>query len=207
MKNTPILQNLKFLKEDMESKGWVIEAFTFEYKKKDYIVLVKLYVENEEKPEYALLKLEFIDSTDFNNTLIVSANSSRLMVDPKTLREFFNINYASNLGDILQQFYQQLSGFIPIQVNPHQPDNIKSVMISSLSKSDSQDPNKIYCFKVKRNPNNDKRSLYNDNKTKLLRPALYAVFKEERSISFCYSLHKENEKTDEEILLNFGKKK
>jgi len=37
------------------------------------------------------------------------------------------------------------------------PDSVsvleKTAMVSSLSKSDSEDPNKIYCTKVKRNQN------------------------------------------------------
>lgn len=207
MKSTHILQNLKLLKEDMEDKGWVIEAFTFHYKNINYIVLVKLYLENEQKPEYALLKLEFIKANDTDNTLIVPANSNQIMIKPQILREFFNINYSPNLRDILQQFYEYFSGFIPTQLNLNKPDNIKKLMVSSLSKSDSENPDKIYCYTVKRNSNNEKRSPFNDNKTQLLRPALYTRFKEERTISFCYSLHPQKEKTNEEILLNFGRRR
>ncbi|MFP3833083.1 DUF6037 family protein [Chryseobacterium sp. SIMBA_028] len=207
MKSAHILQNLKLLKEDMEDKGWVIEAFTFNYKSESYIVLVKLYVEDEKRPEYALLKLEFINANDSSNTLVVPANSNHIMIDPQTLREFFNISYAPNLGEILHQFYLHFSSFIPTHVNPNQPDYIKKLMVSSLSKSDSEDPDKIYCYTVKRNPDNEKRSPFNDNKTQLLRSTLYARFKEERTISFCYSLHQEKEKTDEEILLNFGQRR
>lgn len=207
MKSTHILQNLKLLKEDMEDKGWVIEAFTFPYKKINYIVLVKLYVENKKKPEYALLELEFIKANDSNHTLIVPANSNQIMITPQTLREFFNINYSSNLRDILQQFYEYFSGFIPTQVNPNKSDNIKNLMVSSLSKSDGKNPDKKYCYTVKRNSNNEKRSPFNNNKTQLLRPALYERFKDERTISFCYSLHPQKEKTDQEILLNFGQRR
>lgn len=206
MKSTPILQNLKLLKEDMESKGWVIEAFTFNYKSISYIVLVKLYIENEKRPEYALLKLEFIKANDSDHTLIVPANSNQIMISAQTLREFFNIIYSSNLRDILQQFYQYFSGFIPTQVNPNHPYNIRRLMVFSLSKSDSKDPNKIYCYTVKRNPDNEKRSPFNDNKTQLLRPTLYAKFKEERTISFCYSSDLKDEETDQEILLNFSQR-
>ncbi|WP_284461604.1 DUF6037 family protein [Chryseobacterium sp.] len=207
MKNTHLLQNLKELKEDMENKGWVIEAFTFNYKSESYIVLVKLYVENEKRPEYALLKLEFIKADDSGHTLTAPANSNQIMISAQKLREFFNISYSSNLGDILEQFYQHFSGFIPTQVNPNHPANIRRLMVSSLSKSDSKDPNKIYCYTVKRNPDNEKRTPFNDNKTQLLRPTLYAKFKEELTISFCYSLDQKDEKTDEEILLNFGKRR
>lgn len=45
-------------------------------------------------------------------------------------------------------------------------------VVQSLSKSDSEDPSKIYCNKVRRNPNNGYRSEFNADKTKLLRPSL-----------------------------------
>ncbi|TZG00095.1 hypothetical protein FW781_09255 (plasmid) [Chryseobacterium panacisoli] len=206
MKSKHILQNLKLLKKDMEDKGWVIEAFTFNYKNINYIVLVKLYIENEKRPEYALLKLEFIKANDPEHTLAVPAKSNQLMISAQTLREFFNISFSTNLGDILQQFYQHFSGFIPTQVNPNHPDNIRRLMVSSLSKSDSKDPNKIYCYTVKRNPDNEKRTPFNDNKTQLLRPTLYAKFKEEPMISFCYSFDQKDERTDQEILLKFSQR-
>ena len=56
------------------------------------------------------------------------------------------------------------------------------------------------------NPYNVNRTQFNDNKTKILRPNLYLKFKEELAISFCYSNEKNDEKTDEEILLNFSKR-
>ena len=48
------------------------------------------------------------------------------------------------------------------------PDNTsdeeKSAMVKSLSISDSEDPNKIYCYKIRRNPNSGKRSDFNSDK-------------------------------------------
>lgn len=55
-----VFASFKLLKEDMESLGWVIEAFLFKYKNYTYIVLAKLYQENERKPKFALMKAEFI---------------------------------------------------------------------------------------------------------------------------------------------------
>ena len=44
-------------------------------------------------------------------------------------------------------------------------------MVEILSKSDSEDPNKIYCNRV--GGNNGSRSDFDSAKTKLLRPSLY----------------------------------
>jgi len=51
----------------------------------------------------------------------------------------------------------------------------KVAMVRSLSNSDSEDPNKIYCTKVRRNPVGNKRNEFNADKTKLLRGALFWI--------------------------------
>ena len=63
-------------------------------------------------------------------------------------------------------------------------------MIKSLSKSDSEDPNKVYCYKVRRNPKGQMRSFFNADKT----------------ISFCYSADQNDENDDATILYNFSNK-
>ncbi|WP_420886369.1 DUF6037 family protein [Bombilactobacillus mellis] len=78
-------------------------------------------------------------------------------------------------------------------------------MIASLSKSDSENPNKIYCFAVKRDAKISKRSEFNGNKAHLLRSSLFEKYKDDDSISFCFSNNKGVEKTDSEIMQSFSK--
>ncbi|MCC9062089.1 DUF6037 family protein [Flavobacterium piscisymbiosum] len=200
-----LFDNLSLLKEDLEKNGWILEAFNFNYKGNNYVVLAKLYLKGEEKPKYALLKTEFIRADDFNKSLTLSVNSKGFIdIDVKLLRLFFNIEYSRNLGEIIKQFAEYFSSFIPNQINFNKSKLQKQCVIFSLSKSDNQDPNKIYCFTVKRNPGNQYRTSFNDNKTRILRPNLYLKFKEEPTISFCYSLEKSDEKNDEEIIEKFA---
>jgi hypothetical protein len=199
--------NFKLLKKDMEGNGWIIEAFSFNYKDCDYIILVKLYQKNEKKPKYALLRTEIIKADNIDKSITFPVNSSGFMTDPQTLREFFNIDYSKNLRDILVQFNNYFSNFIPIKVNAKKSDILKNSMISSLSKSDSENPDKKYCYTVRRNSVNGNRSPFNDNKTKLLRPELYLKFKDEPTISFCYSKESTDEKNNTEILLKFSERK
>ncbi|WP_341908386.1 DUF6037 family protein [Fluviicola taffensis] len=201
-----IFENFRLLKESMQNEGWIIDAFAFQYKTTNYIVLVKLYMENENRPKYALLKTEFLKESNFANRLIVPVNINGFMIETKILRNFFAIEYSENLGNILQQFNEYFSKFIPVEVNISKPDSLIQPMLNSLSKSDSEDPEKRYCFKVKRNPKGELRTVYNDNKTKILRTKLYETFEKEKTISFCYSKDILTEKTDEEILLNFSKR-
>lgn len=207
-----VFDNLKLLKRDMEAKGWVIDSFYFNYKEQDYIVLVKLFEENEQPPEYASLKLEFLKENNFADMLPVYANSVRLFADAKTLREYFGIEYSSNLGDLLSQFSQTLAQFIPTEVNVNKTEQQKEAMCRSLSKSDSEDPRKKYCFSVRRNPPREngelgQRSPFNDNKTRLYRPSLYERIGAETNLSFRYSIEPSEEKSNEEIIANWTKNK
>lgn len=211
------LNNLLFLKKDMEKNGWVIESFRFNYKDHNYIVLVILYQDNEPKPQYALLQLDFLDANDFDNHLIIPANSAGLMTDAKTLRLFFGIEYAENLGDILRQFANQLGEFIPRAVNVQKPTEERKAIVHTLSKKDTENPNKVFCFAVKRNSvvinksagvsKQQKRSPYNDNKTRLLRPSLYEKLGKDDTLSFCYSDDPTKDYSDEIIVDSWNKRK
>jgi len=207
-----IFENLKLLKQDMKSKKWVIESFYFRYKKQNYIVLVKLFEKDEKIPEYALVKLEFLRENDFSDMFSVYANSVKLFTDAKTLRKYFGIEYSTNLGDILSQFSQIFAEFIPTQVSETKTEKQKDAMCGSLSKSDSEDPRKKYCFSVRRNPSREdgelgKRSDFNDNKTRLRRPDLYARLGADSNLSFRYSMNPDDEESDESIISKWTKNK
>lgn len=201
-----LLSNLKELKDDMVNKDWTICSFIFRYKGIQYIVLVKRFVGTEQRVnEYALVKLHFMKYNNINDDMQVEANSSSLIIEAKKLREYFGIEYTDNLGDILQQFTERLGNVIPKNV-PECISNIERIaMVRSLSRSDSEDPNKIYCNKVKRNSNGGRRSVFNADKTKLLRASLFEYFRNEPNISFCYYADPVMENDDATILRNFSK--
>ena len=201
-----MLENLKSLKKDMKNNGWTICSFLFKYKNKNYIVLVKRFVGSVKRiSEYALVKLEFMKEADLTDLLEVEANSNRLIIDAKTLRKYFGIEYSNNLGDIINQFSNQLGDSIPTNIKINISDIEKQAMVYSLSISDSEDPEKIYCTMARRNPEGKKRSEFNSDKTKLLRGELFNYFKDDESISFCYSKEPEKENDDVTILKNFSK--
>ena len=201
-----LLENLRQLKEDMRNKGWTICSFLFKYKKIVYIVLVKRFVGTEKRiDKYALVKLHFMKANNLSDELQVEANVKKLIVDPKKLREYFGIEYRENLGNILQQFTENLGRVIPTKMSENSSKMEKSAMVRSLSKSDSEDPNKIYCNKVRRNRDGGQRSEFNSDKTRLLRPMLFREFCNDKSISFCYYADKEMENDDATIIRNFSK--
>lgn len=201
-----LLSNLTELKNDMVSKKWTICSFLFRYKSVVYIVLVKRFVGKEKREnKYALVKLHFMKRDDLNDELEIEANSSRLLIDAKTLRQYFGIEYKYNLGDILKQFTKTFGKAIPTNIPNNISDEEKYAMVKSLSISDSEDPNKIYCYKIRRNPDGEKRSDFNSDKTKLIRPDLFKKFENEPGVSFCYSDDSLKENNDSNILYNFSK--
>ncbi|HIQ77612.1 MAG TPA: hypothetical protein IAB79_09255 [Candidatus Faecousia excrementipullorum] len=203
------LSNLKLLKDDMVAKGWSICDFLFCYKGIEYIVLVKRFVGAEKRIDpYALVKLHFLKYDNIQDSLEVEANCGGLLVDAKALREYFGITYSKNLGDILAQFSENLGNSIPKKMRDtlNISDKEKTALVYSLSKSDSEDPNKIYCTGLRRNPSGQVRSAYNADKTKLLRRGLYEKFANDKSISFCYSTDSAKEKGDAAICQAFSNK-
>ncbi len=201
-----LLGNLKALKDDMVKNEWTIASFLFFYKKIEYIVLVKRFVGAEKRRnKYALVKLHFMKSDDLKDELIVEANCSKLIIDAKELRIYFGIEYADNLGDILKQFTEELGKSIPVKIPNVVSAKEKNAMVNSLSKSDSENPNKIYCNKVKRNSDGGRRSEFNADKTKLLRNTLFDYFRNEPNVSFCYYEDPAMENDDATILRNFSK--
>lgn len=199
-----VFESFKLLKTDMVANGWVIEAFPFNYKNRDYIVLAKLYEDGEKKPKYALMKVEILKSEKINERLVSAVNANGFMTEAKLLRAFFDIEYGENLGNLLSQFNEYFAQFIPTHVSLGKSPHVEEAMVISLSKSDSQDPNKRFCYGVMRNSDGRQRTPFNDNKTRLLRPTLYPEFSSDLSISFCYSTDANDHKSDAVIIQNFS---
>lgn len=208
-----LLDNLRLYKNDLIRLGWTMALFKFTYNKQTFFAEVIRYLENENKPKYALVKLRFLKANNLNNTLSAWANTITIeFEDIKKFRLFFDIEFSYNLGDIVQQFIQYFSTKIPSSV--HLSAEEEKVLIHQLSLSDSEDPNKKFCFALRRNPiingKQKYRSAYNDQKAKMLRPQLYdTLFKDcnDSTISFCFSSNPEEELDDKSILINFTKRK
>ncbi|WP_431462713.1 DUF6037 family protein [Lactobacillus crispatus] len=199
------LSNLALLKEDMVAKDWTIASFSFTYKGIRYVVLIRRFVSPvKRKCQYALVQLEFMHYDNINNNYVVEANKNQLLDDVKSIRKYFGIEYRQNLGDLMKQFSQTLNKAIPTKV-PTQYNSIQLDCLNrSLSQSDSQDPNKKYCYGTMLNPTGKLRSPFNSDKIKLYRPILFQKLKSAARLSFCYSDDPKMEKTDGEIIANLN---
>ena len=205
-----VLENLKLLQKDMKNKGWCIEAFDFTLKEQHYVVLVKLY--SGKKPdEYALAELEFIRIKD-DERLITHANSRSIGKQTQQIREFFGIEYSENLKDAMTWLSGEINKAIPITAGLVKNTQLQIRMVESLSNSDGESVNAIYCIRVRRNGLSKygvqgQRSDFNDNKTRCLRPNLYKAFEQDKTISFCYTDDKSKELSDTKIQQNFAQQK
>ena len=189
----------------MRRQGWVVTCFDFTYKQRGYYVTVTDYINSPKPDGFALVDLCFMRKTDITDSLSVPANQGGLMVEAQTLREFFGIEWVENLGDILHQFTEQFGKWIPVEIKDLSEGQKKAV-VRQLGISDtSDDPNKIYCIDVRRSGKKSdgslkKRSPFNSQKSEFLRPELYAKFKDDLNLRFCYSVDPSAEKTDRQII-------
>ena len=193
----------------MKEKGWIIAVFSFVYKRESYFVIVERFTNRASRPEYMLCKLTFRKKSNINCKLEMNANSERLDIDAKSLRVYFGIAYVANLGKILRQFTRFLGRSVPKEFNVPVDSESRAVMVDALSGGDSEDPSKLYCFKIRRNPlrkdgGPSLRSDFNDNKARLLHPGLYQIFKDDKTVSFCFTNDRNKERSDELILESFS---
>lgn len=199
------LRNLKALRDAMRTQGWVVTCFDFTYKQRGYYVTVTDYINSPKPDAFALVHLCFMRKTDITDSLSVPANRNGIIVDPQTLREFFGIEWANNVGDLLRQFTEQFGKWIPVEIEDLS-DGQKRAVVRQLGISDaSDDPDKIYCIDVRRTGTRadgslKERSSFNSQKSEFLRPELYAKFKDDLNLSFYYSIDPSAEKTDGQII-------
>ena len=180
-------------------------CFDFTYKQRGYYVTVTDYINSPKPDGFALVHLCFMRKSDITDSLSVPANRNGIMVDPPTLREFFGIEWANNVGNLLRQFTEQLGKWIPVDIKDLS-DGQKKAVVRQLGISDtSDDPDKIYCIDVRRTGTRadgslKERSSFNSQKSEFLRPELYVKFKDDLNLSFYYSIDPSAEKTDGQII-------
>jgi len=206
MSLTP-MSNLKALRNELREKGYHITAFNFAYNGYEYIVLVENADNIACKSHYTIVILTFIDKYDENRTLTVEANSSKLEISFTQLVNYFHIaTYHNGMRDIFVDFYSYFGTQIPNTITPIKDPQIKQNIVKRINKRDSSSSG-TNCFKVHRNGiKNDKqmkRSIFNSEKARILRPSLFEKLKNDDTISFDFSETKPD-LPDPIILKNFA---
>lgn len=162
----------------------------FNYKKEDYVVILKLYNDTERKPsEYAKVKLEFIRANNINESIQAYADFYEVHFNSlNEVVDFFNINKGTGNRNLFVDFSEIFSTFIPDEKHEE-----KQGLIQRLqgSRCEGNNPNSIYCYDVRMNGETDgrknTRSKENSNKAFTLRRSLYEKYKEDKNLSFFFS--------------------
>lgn len=190
-----MLENIYLLKEDLERKNWCISSFPFKYKKNDYVVVFEIL----EKPhkKYYCVALTFYNEHD--ECLTMYANNKTLSFDFAEFCRFFDIRYENGKYEFVNEFKVLINNAVPKTQPEKFTDEETTVMVRQLNKRDNEDLDAIYCFGAYHNPGNKKRTKYNSDKTKLLRPNLFEEFGRDTKISFKFSPDPLKHKEDFEI--------
>lgn len=199
-----LLENLKLLRDDMVSKNENFDIFEFKYKNKNYFVVVEVF-NQDKKPKFALAKLIFLrtENKNIEDKFETWANSiGFLEKDIKKIRRFFSIEFSKD-GNFFQSLYKSLGLCIPQNFNHIRKNEInkKNTLLNYVIENDPKDPNRKYLFDVRKT--GGKRSPFNDEKTKIMRPEIYNVFKARLEVSFFYSTEMDDQRDDETILQNY----
>jgi len=206
-----IINNIGLLRQNLIDNNWHMTVFLFTYNNIKYDVLFEINsdIEHRKNP-YASILLTFIDIAEPNRTYEVEANQIKMFFSPKEFREFFGISYSNNLGDVFKQFFDFFLSSVPQTV----PDNINERQNAEidhcLARRGLHDPNAIYCYDArrlgKRNGKQMNRSIFISNLTERKKPELFALFKNEPTVTFYYSKNSDDELEWIEILNKFRKR-
>lgn len=195
----------------MKKKKWIIDSFFFSYKNKDYIVILKLYRQNEKRPsKHAKAMVEFINRENVNVSIKgyidfynVHFNNAYEFCD------FFGVEKGNANRDLFEDFSVIFSHYIP-------PEKILTKTFEERQligrRVEGNNPNAIYCFAVRRNGTKEdgtpnERSIENSNKAEILRPNLYEKYYRDTNLSFFFSDDSTEERTDSEIMESYAKRK
>lgn len=203
-------KNLKSLVHEMNLLNWMIYSFQFEYKKKEYFVLVTLYDQNESKPDkYAIAKIEIIDKDDTKRS--IKGYSDLFEVHFATVSEFcsfFVVSPTGNCRDLFIDFSNVFNNFIPKNCNRKLNNQEEKIILKRIR---NENVDALYCYDVRRNGKNEQgknniRSNWNSQKAYILRKSLYNRFKDDMNLSFFFSPNQEDEKSDNKIIEQFHRR-
>ncbi|MGG0847792.1 DUF6037 family protein [Peribacillus simplex] len=199
------LENLRIIRDELINRKWAVEAFIFQYKKQEFVVLVKVLSDREKKEnKYAIVNLEFIKMGNGNESYCAYADTTKIHVPNLTsFRKYFGIEYKDNPGDITKQFTEYFSTFIPNRVNINKEPLLNDTIINYLNNNREAGTGR-YCFDFKRNGMKKdgtpkQRRPENNQKAEFMRPDLFEKLKDYTEFSFCFSEDPLKEETDEGI--------
>ena len=206
--------NLKSLLLDMQTRNWNVTGCSFNWNKHEYVAILSRAHEDISLHEGATSKITFYKDGNLEESFVCFSTEHWLHIsEPVRFYHFFGLQGNQNVPfkDVLISFIKHFDSFVPSSYPQRVSSDINRTILSYVSTNDSSDPNKLYCFsaghsrrKITGEPG--KRSSFNSDKTRRLRPTLFEKLGKYEEISFRYSIDPLKEKEDWEIIRNLEKR-
>ncbi|EMJ4211535.1 hypothetical protein RD728_002311 [Enterococcus faecalis] len=203
-------ENLKSLLSDMKEKGWNITGCSFDYNEHEFVALISRAEEDLKEFPLATSKIIIYKDSNLNEELVCYSLEHWLHVDVPRFYNFFELKGSNNIPfkKILARFIRFLDKGISPTFKKDVKVEINQAILKYVSVSDSDDPDKLYCFSVghsrkRKNGEPGRRSSFNTEKTKRLRETLFEKLGKFEELSFRYTKNPLKEKEDWEIIRNF----
>lgn len=212
MPGSPVMPKVRLLRDDMRAKGWHITAFLFGYNKHEYIVLFEDAKNVGCKDRYTIAYITFIERSDPNNRISLSANTMGFdRIKSRQMMDFFNVSNVPSVRGFFLGFEELLNSVMPSEYQTPRGADLLSEVATCLGKR-NHDPNPDgrYCYSIRRNPivngQQKHRTIFNANIAKLFCPDLYEAFWKDDTISFYFSPNAADAKEYGEIISEFAKR-
>jgi len=197
--NVPMPKIPELLKS-LRDNNWHLTVFEIYYNGCSYIVIFEDAKEIPH-PNYYSVKLTFIKNNGSHEELETFAKANKINISLTEFVRFFNIQKRGQYADFIKDFYKLFNNQMPSKFTP-----IDSRFVDyALQAINRHEPNNgRCCYDARRNlmPNSlteyKCRTVFNTEKTKLLRPDLFAKLGRDPHISFYYREY--DELDDNEIL-------
>ena len=196
----------------MLRKGWIVDSFPFSYNGVNTIVVLTLYKDGERKPTgNTVARVCFVLRNDAKVDLIATADLWNVSFNSVSeFCDFWHIQNRNQGRPLFEDFSEHFAKFIPSEKVVVKKDEVERRILGG--RTEGNDPSAVYCFDVRRNGRREDgkpnvRSIENSNKAEVLRPTLYARYRDDMNLSFFFSSDPNDEKTDEEILSQVAMRK
>lgn len=201
-----LLEKVPKLIASLRQNDWHVTVFDIFYKMR-YIVVFEDTKDFPHPNKYFVAKITFIKTDGTDEELTVYANAQKMDVSLTDFVRFFGITGNGSYVDFIKNFYEIFNKQMPEEFKPIEREYVDY----AINVINRQEPNNgTCCYDARRNlmPNSStkykNRSIFNTEKTKLLRPTLFNKIGNDSHISFYY--RERNALDDNEILEKFKKR-
>lgn len=201
------LKKLRTLMADAQRAVYVVLVHYHEY---DFFIAFCLLTEEDQRraPEYALLRVRFMDADDLTRNLDCYVNSRSFLGDGimTQIRHFLKVPYDPSGIDWFHNFVKFFVSIIPSELKPMDED-CNDAAIETVCAHEKRPNARTMRYSLILHTDSSQRSEYNFQLAQLKFPVLSNIFKNDKDVSFGFTDINVTpvERTEQEILRDFIK--